>query len=54
MRVVIAERLIRAIILDVSGLYAQIYDEGYFERTVVNKIKQQYSDKQHWQVVIIE
>lgn len=46
--------LTRVIILDVSGVYAQIYDQGYFDNESVNCIKQQYSDTQNWQVVVLD
>ena len=50
----IKDNLIRVIILDISGVYAQIHNEGYFDRTVVEEIKQQYSDTQHWRVVVLD
>lgn len=50
----IDESAIRVIILDISGLYAQIYDQGYFEETVISDIKQQYSDPKHWRVLVLD
>ena len=54
MNTTINENLIQVIILDISGVYAQIHNQGYFEPTSIEKIKSQYSDKQHWRVVIID
>lgn len=54
MKASISENLTRAVILDVSGIYAQIYDQGYFDSNALDTIKQQYSDPTHWQVVVIE
>ena len=51
---VTANNLTRVIILDVSGVYAQIYDQGYFDNASVDYIKQQYSDTQNWQVVVLD
>ena len=42
------------VILDISSVYAQIHNQGYFDRTVVEEIKQQYSDTQHWRVVVLD
>ena len=50
----IKEDLVQIIILDVSGVYAQIHNQGYFDNNGVNEIKQQYSDKQHWRVVVLD
>lgn len=49
----IKEDLVQVIILDISGIYAQIHNQGYYDNNGVNEIKQQYSDKQHWQVVVL-
>ena len=48
------ENIVQVIILDISGVYAQIYDQGYFDRTMIDEIKEQYSDKQHWRVVVVD
>lgn len=50
----IPENVVQVVILDISGVYAQIHNQGYFDKSVVEKIKQQYSDEQRWRVVIIE
>ncbi len=48
------ENLVQVIILDISGVYAQIHNQGYFDRTVVDEINQLYSDKQRWRVVVVD
>lgn len=50
----IQPNLVRVIILDISGVYTQIHNQGYFEEEQLGDIKQQYSDSQHWRVVVIE
>lgn len=50
----ISENLIRVIILDISGIYAQIHNQGYFDKASIDVIKQQYSDTGHWRVVVLD
>ena len=50
----IDENLIRIIILDISGIYAQIYNQGYFDSKSIGEIKQQYSDTNRWRVLVLE
>ena len=50
----ISEELIQVIILDISGVYAQIHNQGYFDKHSIDEIKTQYSDKQHWRVVVLD
>lgn len=50
----IKDNLIRVIILDISGVYAQIHNEGYFESVQVEEIKNQYSDTEHWRVIVLD
>ena len=54
MNVDMSENIVHVVILDISGVYAQIHNQGYFDRTVVEEIKQQYSDTQHWRVVVLD
>lgn len=54
MNVNINDDLVRVIILDISGIYAQIHNQGYFERDSIDEIKQQYSDIKHWRVLILD
>ncbi len=50
----ISEDLVQVVILDISGVYAQIHNQGYFERNSVDEIKQQYSDSKLWRVLILD
>ena len=50
----IPDNLIQVVILDISGIYAQIHNQGYFNRVSIDEIKKQYSDKKHWRIVIVE
>lgn len=54
MNVDIKENLVHVIILDISGMYAQIYNQGYFDKTSIDDIKQQYSDTERWRVVVLD
>ena len=49
----ISEELVQVIILDISGVYAQIHNQGYFDADSVEVIKHQYSDSKHWRVLIL-
>lgn len=42
------------VILDVSGIYAQIHNQGYFDKTSIDDIKQQYFDIERWRVVVLD
>lgn len=50
----IDENMVRIVILDISGIYAQIHNQGYFDLKSVDDIKQQYSDTKHWRVLILD
>ena len=50
----IDENLVFVIILDISGIYAQIYDQGYHNKEDVKDIQQQYSDTKHWRVLVLD
>ena len=50
----IKDNLIRVVILDISGLYAQIHNQGYFDKLSIDDIKQQYSDTERWRVVVLD
>ena len=54
MNVNISENLVRVIILNVSGIYAQIHNQGYFDKSSIDDIKQQYSDTRRWRVVVLD
>nr|DAK25315.1 MAG TPA: hypothetical protein [Caudoviricetes sp.]DAT99473.1 MAG TPA: hypothetical protein [Caudoviricetes sp.] len=49
----IADNLIHVVILDISGVYVQIHNDGYFDRVSLDNINEQYKDKSHWRIVII-
>lgn len=53
MNVDIKENLVRVVILDISGIYAQIHSQGYFDKSSIDEIKQQYSDTQRWRVIVL-
>ena len=53
MKTEISENIVHIIILDISGVYAQIHNQGYFDKTSIDEIKQQYSDTEHWRVVVL-
>lgn len=50
----IADNMVRVIVLDISGVYVQIYDQGYFDRNSAEDINQKCSDTERWHVLIIE
>ena len=50
----ISENLVHVVILDVSGVYAQIHNQGYFDKLSIDDIKQQYSDTRRWRVVVLD
>lgn len=54
MNVDINENFIRVIIIDISGVYAQIHNQGYFSEQEVEEIKKQYSDTEHWRVFVLD
>lgn len=35
----IKENLVRIVILDISGIYVQIHNQGYFDRETAHEIK---------------
>ena len=50
----ISENIVHVVILDVSGVYAQIHNQGYFDKTLIDDIKQQYSDTKRWLVIVLD
>lgn len=50
----IKDNIVRVVILDISGVYAQIYNQGYFDKLTVDEIKQQYSDTERWRVLVLD
>ena len=54
MNVDISENLVHIVILDISGIYTQIHNQGYFSGQEIEEIKQQYSDTRRWRVVVLD
>ena len=54
MKADISEDIVRVIVLDISGIYAQIHNQGYFDKSSIDEIKQQYSDTERWRVVVFD
>lgn len=50
----ISNSLMHIVILDISGIYAQIHNQGYFDKTSIDEIKHQYSDTERWRVVELD
>ena len=50
----INENIVHVVILDVSGVYAQIHNQGYFDKLSIDDIKQQYSDTKRWRVIVLD
>lgn len=50
----IKDNMVRVVILDISGIYAQIHNQGYFDDSSVDEIKQQYSDTERWRVLVLD
>lgn len=42
------------VILDISGIYTQIHNQGYFNKENIEDIQKQYSDERHWKVIILD
>lgn len=53
MQAEIKDHAIRIVILDISGIYTQIHDQGYFDFETVEEIHRQYSDTKHWRVLVL-
>ena len=54
MNVEISKDIVRVIILDISGIYAQIHNEGYFEKQEIEEVFKRYSDTEHWRVLVLD
>lgn len=48
------ENLVRVIILDLSGIYVQIHNQGYFDKGSVPEIRKQYSEVGLWHVLVFD
>lgn len=51
MKTVIPDNLIHIVILDISGVYAQIHNDGYFEPVEAEQLKQTYKDTSKYRVI---
>ena len=54
MKADISEDIVRVIVLDISGIYAQIHNQGYFDKSSIDEIEQQYSNTERWRVVVLD
>lgn len=50
----IKDNVVRVVILDISGIYAKIHNQGYFDSEQIEEIKKQYSDTEHWQILELD
>ena len=50
----IKDNMVRVVILDISGIYVQIHNQGYFDNSSVDEIKQQYSNTERWRVLVLD
>lgn len=50
----ISKKIVCVVILDISGVYAQIHNQGYFDKSTIDDIKNQYSDTERWRVVVLD
>ena len=50
----IKENLKQVVILDISGIYIQIHNQGYFDEKQAADIHHQYSDTKHWRVLVLD
>lgn len=54
MTVNVEDNIRRVVILDILGIYAQIHNQGYFDDKSIEDIQQQYSDQDHWRVLVLD
>ncbi len=54
MTVNVEEDIVRIVILDISGIYAQIHNQGYFDKNSIESIQNQYSNKELWRVLVLD
>ena len=54
MTVNIKDNSVRVVVLDISGIYVQIHDQGYFDSKSIENIHKQYSDIGHWRVIVLD
>ena len=44
----------RVVVLNISGIYVHIHDQGYFNKDSIEDIEKQYNDKRRWQVISLD
>lgn len=54
MDITIPDNLVHIVILDISGIYTQIHNQGYFDKVSLDDIKQQYSDTKRWRIIVLD
>lgn len=54
MKANINESMVQVVVIDISGIYVQIHNQGYFDKNTVTDIQEQYNDTEHWRVLVIE
>ena len=54
MTVNVEDNVVRVVILDISCIYVQIHDQGYFNDDSIKNIQQQYSDTERWRVLVLD
>lgn len=54
MKTAIPDNLVHIVILDISGIYAQIHNQGYFEEIQIDSIREQYKDTTRWKVIVFD
>lgn len=49
-----SNKIVQAIILNISGLYAQIHDQKYCNEAELAQVKERYSDTEYWRIVVVD
>lgn len=49
----LSDDLCRVVVLDISGLYVQIYEQGYFSLEETRKMFEIYKNKNHWRFLVL-
>lgn len=44
----------QVIVLNIYGVYAQIHDQFFCNKEKLEKVKNRYSDKDHWKIVVLD
>ncbi len=50
----VEDNIIQVVILDISGVYVQIHNQGYFDRKTIDDIRMQYSNTDHWKIIVLD